>query len=274
MNPVLAFIFGLLAGSFLNVCIHRWPRQQSVTLPRSYCPHCNHLITWYDNIPLFSYLWLKQHCRHCSQRISIRYPIVELLNATLYLLFALSYGTSPIAFKTAIFTSMMLILFFTDLEHFILPDQVTLGGLVIGVALSSFVPLPKGLADIGLLLLNYSLEERWISPLESILSAVLFGGIMYLTGEIFYKVRGIQGLGLGDVKMVAMIAAFWGTSQVLLVLLAGSVLALFAGMMLILFKGETWQSRLPFGSFLAVAAVGSIFSTDVIVQRYWEFMLG
>ena len=265
---------GLLVGSFLNVCIHRWPLGQSVVGPRSYCPTCSHSIAWYDNVPLGSFLWLRGRCRRCEQPISVRYPLVEALNAVAYGLIVMSFGTGPEAWKAALFASMMLILFFTDWAHFILPNQITYGGLIAGIALSAFVPLRQGLADLVYLPLGAGPAPWVVSLTESLLGAVLFGGALFVIGELFYRIRGIEGLGRGDVKLVAMIAAFQGTSVTLLILLAGSLLATVFGTLAIVAKGRNWHTPLPFGSYLSATALGSLFSADAILNRYWEYVLG
>ncbi len=274
MTTAAALVFGLLVGSFLNVCIHRWPLGRSVVRPRSHCPACGYSIAWYDNVPLCSFLWLRGRCRHCAQPISVRYPLVEVLNAVAYGLIVMRFGTGPESWKTALFASMMLILFFTDLAHFILPNQVTGGGLVAGIAFSSFVPMRQGLADLVYFLLGDYPAAWLVSLTESLLGAALFGGVLLLMGELFYRIRGIEGLGRGDVKLVAMIAAFQGTSVTLLVLLAGSLLATVCGTLAILAKGRNWYAPLPFGSYLSATALGSVFAADVILNWYWEYVLG
>lgn len=274
MTTAFAIVLGLLVGSFLNVCIHRLPLGQSVVRPRSHCPACGNPIAWHDNIPLCSFLWLRGRCRNCSQPISVRYPLVEVLNAAAYGLIVMRFGAGPESWKTALFASMMLILFFTDLVHFILPNQVTRGGLVAGIAFSSFVPMRQGLADLVYSLLGAYPGERLISLTESLLGAALFGVVLLMIGELFYRIRGIEGLGRGDVKLVAMIAAFQGTSVTLLVLLGGSLLATVVGTLAILAKRTDWYTPLPFGSYLSATALGSVFAADVILNRYWEYVLG
>ncbi len=270
----LAFAFGLVVGSFLNVCIHRWPRDQSVISPRSRCTSCSVGIAWYDNIPLLSYILLRGRCRMCDQPIPWRYPLVEFLTASTYALVVVAHGSGPEAARAALLASMLIVLFFTDLEHMILPDQVTVGGIFVGIAFSTVTPLPSGVADVGYLIAD-SYPPAWLLSLtESVSGAILFGGILLLIRGAYYRLRGIDGLGLGDVKLMAMISAFQGTSETLLVLLLGCLLATVVGSMSVALKRTDWRTPLPFGSYLSGAALVTIFAGDAILNRYWEFVLG
>ncbi|MDE0110617.1 MAG: prepilin peptidase [Bryobacterales bacterium] len=269
----LAFVLGLLVGSFLNVCIHRWPRAQSVVAPRSRCPACNRQIAWHDNIPVLSYILLRGRCGGCGTAISPRYLVVELATAGLFALIVIEFGAGLVAIKVALLAAMLTILFFTDLEHFVLPDQVTLSGLLAGVAFSPFVPLRAGVAQVGGDVLGLYPAPWAVSLLESLASALIFGGILYLTGEIFYRLRGVEGLGFGDVKLVAMLAAFQGSSEALLVLLAACLLATLYGTAAVLSGRQQWRSPLPLGSYLAFAGIAAIFFADDILNRYWDLVL-
>ena len=142
MEAILAFLFGLLAGSFLNVCIHRWPRGRSVVKPRSHCVRCRKTIAWYDNIPLVSYAVLRGRCRHCGKRISARYPLVELVTGLLFFYFVFTLGPTPAAVKMCIFSAILVGLIFCDLEKRILPDELTVGGALAGLVFALFVPVP------------------------------------------------------------------------------------------------------------------------------------
>lgn len=269
-----AFLFGLLAGSFLNVCIRRWPAGESVVAPRSRCPRCGQSIAWFDNLPLLSYLLLRGRCRRCAARISPRYPLVEAANAALYALIAARGGLGLESAKMMLFASMMLVLFCTDLAERILPDEITVGGSALGAALSPFLHLDAGLADFVFLLMGKN-PEPWLRSLaESLLGAALFGGGLFLVGEIYFRLRGVDGLGLGDVKMAAMIAAFWGVPQTLLVLIAASLAATAAGLAMILFAGKDRQYALPFGSYLAAAAVPAMFFAQDALTWYWKWATG
>ncbi len=274
MTAAVSFLFGLLVGSFLNVCIRRWPAGESVVSPRSRCPRCRQTIAWFDNVPVLSYLLLRGRCRRCAARISARYPLVELANAALYALIAARGGWSPESAKMMLFASMMIVLFCTDLAERILPDEITVGGCAVGIALSPFLPLDSGLADVAFLLVGRDPAPWARSLAESALGAVLFGGMLFLVGEIYFRLRGVDGLGLGDVKMAAMIAAFWGVPQTLLVLIAGALVGMATGVLVILAAKKDWKYALPFGSYLAAAAVPAMFWSRDIWTWYWHWTAG
>ncbi len=273
MTEIAAFALGLATGSFANVCIHRWPLGQSVVRPRSRCPRCGRGIAWFDKVPLLSYALLAGKCRACKGRIPVRYPLVEGLCGVVFALAATLLGTGPAAWKAAIFASMMLVLFFTDLERLVLPDEVTLGGLAVGIAFSPFVPLRPGAAQTGFALADIQVPPWAVSTAESAFGAALFGGLLLLIGEAFYRLRGVDGIGLGDVKLMAMIGAFHGASIGLLVLLAGSLLAAACGTAAVFAGRRGWRDRLPFGSYLSGTALAALFAGNAILNRYWEFVL-
>ena len=269
----LAFLLGLLLGSFLNVCIHRWPREESVVQPRSRCPRCAAPIAWYDNLPLLSYLLLQGKCRACGAPISVRYPLVELLTGVLYAAVVARFGLDPMAFKAALFGSMMLVLFFTDLAEFILPDEITLGGALLGLALSPFVPVDRGPASL-LLMLTDSDAPRWaVSLADAASSALILGGFLLLVGETYYRLRKVEGLGLGDVKMVAMMAAFWGISQTVLILVLSSLIGAASGVLIVIIGRKQWHYALPFGSYLAAIGIVVTLWGDAILSWYWNQVL-
>ncbi len=228
---------------------------------------------WYDNIPVLSYIRLRGLCRRCGRAIGARYPLVEFFSAGTYWLIAERLGTGPAAWKAALFASLLLILFCTDLQHLLLPDEATLGGLALGIGLSPLVPMPSGIAGVAYALLGLA-PPAWLTSLtEAAVGATLFGGGLYLVGQLFYRVRGIEGLGLGDVKLVAMIAAFLGSSATLLVLLSASLLATLGGTLRVLQEGRGWHAPIPLGSYLAASALAALFTADRILAWYWEFML-
>lgn len=267
---LLAFLFGLLIGSFLNVCIHRWPRDESVVKPRSRCPKCERQIAARDNIPVLSYLLLRGRCRYCSEVISWRYPLVETLNACFYAGLVWKFGLDPLTLKAALFGSMMLVLIFTDIEHYILPDEITLGGLVIGLVLSLFLAMPEGLMKFLWMIAGGAPDERWLSVSESAAGALLFGGGLWVLRELYYRMRGNDGLGLGDVKMAAMMGAFWGFGHTLLILLLGSLGGALAGIAVVLLGGKKWNYEMPFGSYLGVAALVVTIWGDTLFGLYWK----
>ena len=266
---LLAFLFGLLIGSFLNVCIHRWPRDESVVKPRSRCPQCQRQIGALDNVPLLSFLLLRGRCRYCSQPISWRYPLVELLNGCLYAGLISKFGLDLLTIKAALFGSMMLILIFTDIEHYILPDEITIGGLVLGLAISPFLPLPEGIVKFAWSLFGEEANWRWVSFGESAAGALL-GGSLWVLRELYYRLRGVDGLGLGDVKMAAMMGAFWGVAHTLFILLLGSLCGALAGAAIVIFGGKKWNYEMPFGSYLGVAALVVTIWGDALFGLYWS----
>jgi leader peptidase (prepilin peptidase) / N-methyltransferase len=262
----LAGLFGLLIGSFLNVCIYRMPRDLSVVKPRSFCPECGKTIAWYDNIPLVSYALLAGRCRRCGYRIPLRYPIVEFLTGALFFLAFWKLGTTLAAAKFAAFGAIMIALVFSDLEERILPDEFTLGGTVLGAIFAAFVPVSGGI----LLLMLYSSKHQWlVSVCDSLLAAGLCSGSLWAVRALYEKVRNREGLGLGDVKMGAMIGAFLGVQGALFSLMVGSLLGVVIGLSYTWFTGKDASTyELPFGSFLGAAALGVGFFGEVIFNWY------
>jgi leader peptidase (prepilin peptidase)/N-methyltransferase len=232
--PLAAAVLGLMIGSFLNVCIGRIPEGESVVTPGSRCPKCKTPIAWYDNIPVLSYLLLRGRCRSCHAAISVRYPLVELTTAAAFLLQAVVIGEdlSLLASRLA-FTAALIVLFGTDWDVQRLPDVITLPGIVAGLAGSIW--LPPGLA-------------------ASALGALLGAAILLAIRWLWQRLRGVDAMGLGDVKMLAMIGAFLGWQQVWVVLILASFAGAVLGISLNLVKGKSMQTRLPFGTFLAIAA--------------------
>ena len=173
-----------------------------------------------------------------------------------------------------LFASMMIVLFFTDVAEYILPDEITIGGTIVGIVMSPFLLLDEGLSAVVFFLLQKD-PEPWLRSLsESVLGAILFGGLLFVIGEVYFRVRDIDGLGLGDVKMVAMIAAFWGVPQTMFVLVIGSFVAAIAGVALIVVKKTNMKYALPFGSYLAAAAVLALFWSRGILSWYWNLVAG
>ena len=247
----LAFLFGLLIGSFLNVCIYRWPRDLSVVRPRSHCVACGETVAWYDNIPLLSYAVLRGRCRRCRAAISPRYPLVELLTGLLFFYAVWTLGPGPEAFKLMLFSAILVGLAFSDLEERILPDELTLGGLACGLALALFVP-PSAEMYSAL----FGLEGRPAWLVESALGAFLPAAFLWGGGWLYERVRHREGLGLGDVKLIAMAGAFLGLRGALLTLILGSLSGSILGYAYIRLKGKDPATyELPFGTFLGAAAL-------------------
>jgi leader peptidase (prepilin peptidase)/N-methyltransferase len=259
LDAVLAGLFGLLIGSFLNVCIYRFPRDLSVIRPRSFCPECEKTIAWYDNVPLLSFALLKGSCRHCGLPIPWRYPMVEALTAILFFSFTAALGPTLPALKFCLLSALLVGMIFADLEERILPDEFTIGGLVAGLALSWVIPVVPRAESIGGLLLSVArirVGAHGASFADSVLGAAIPSGFLWLTGEVFQKLRHKEGLGFGDVKMIGAIGAFLGLANTLLTLIAGSVLGSVLGLLYILIKKRDYSSyELPFGSFLGGAAI-------------------
>jgi len=269
LEAALAFVFGLLIGSFLNVCIYRWPLDLSVVSPRSLCPQCEAPIAWFDNIPLVSYLLLRGRCRGCGKGISYRYPLVELLTAGFFAWIVWQLGVSWGAAKYCILVAMLIALMFTDLEERILPDEFTLGGTLIGLAFSPFILVPDITAHAVLGLFGFKFPDRGMSVAESLFGVILPAGTLWLGGYLFEKFRGKEGLGLGDVKMMAMVGAFLGVRGALLTLIAGSVAGSLIGMVYIkLTKQDMGSYQLPFGTFLAAAAIFAAMAGPKVIEWY------
>jgi leader peptidase (prepilin peptidase)/N-methyltransferase len=252
IEALLAGIFGLLIGSFLNVCIYRLPRDLSVVRPRSHCPSCEKTIAWYDNIPVLSFLLLHAKCRHCPARISYRYPLVELMTGAAFFLAVLFYGLSLPALKLCVLSAILIELAFSDLEERILPDEFTIGGIVAGVAFALFLPMEPGLVYT---LMSPVTQPAVVSVAESLAGAIFTSGTLWLVGWLYLKIRKREGLGFGDVKMIAMIGAFMGIHLTLVVLIIGSVLGSVVGLLFIFLARKDSTYELPYGTFLAIAAL-------------------
>jgi len=253
---LLAGLFGLLIGSFLNVCIHRWPRDLSVVKPRSACPECEQPIAWYDNMPLLSYVLLRGRCRQCGIAISWRYPVVELLTAVSFAYFVHHLGVSVQAIKYCVLAAILIGLIFSDLETLLLPDELTLGGIVIGLGFALFVPVADSTFQMIASLSGFDPHGRGGMFGEALVGAILPAGLIWLGGWLFEKLRHKEGLGFGDVKMLAMIGAFLGIRGALLTVILGSIAGSIIGLAYIKITGKDASSYpLPFGSFLGAAAL-------------------
>ena len=266
IEAILALVFGLLIGSFLNVCIHRWPRNRSVVRPRSHCVRCRKWIAWYDNIPIVSYLLLRGRCRYCKARISIRYPLVEALTGAMFFLIVLSHGLTAVSVKLCVFVAIATALLFSDLEKRILPDEFTLGGMVIGLVFSLFVDVPDVTAHAIAWLLGVELPGRWGSVAEAAVGAGAPALFLWTGGWLYLKIRHREGLGFGDVKLIAMVGAFLGLRGALFTLVAGSVAGAVLGMGYIKLTGKDASTyELPYGTFLCAAALAqAIFEKQLL----------
>lgn len=256
-EAMLALIAGLVVGSFLNVCVYRWPRDLSVVSPGSHCPACQHPLAWYDNVPLLSYALLLGRCRHCQGPISARYPLVELLTAGLFFALVLTQGPTLAALKWCVFSALLIGLIFSDLEQQILPDELTLGGLAAGLALAAAAPSTEGIVS---LLLPREWGPAGQSLGEAVVGAIFAGGMLWWIGLLYKVLRRREGMGFGDVKMVAMIGAFLGLQGALLTVVLGSLLGAVAGLAYTLARRKpVLTQELPFGTFLGLAALAFVF---------------
>jgi leader peptidase (prepilin peptidase)/N-methyltransferase len=242
----LAWI-GLAVGSFLNVCIHRLPRGGSIASPPSSCPACGYRLRWYDNIPVLSYAWLRGRCRSCRAPIAIRYPIVEIITMLVFLLHLFVFGWTALMAVRLAFACALIVLFAIDLEHHILPNVLTLPGIAAGLIASTFVP------------------PGW---LDAVLGALLGGGVLWVIGEAYFRYSGQEGMGGGDVKMLAMAGAFLGWKQVLVTLVISSVAGSLIGMLVIALRRGGMKYALPYGTFLALGALVASLAGDAIVTWY------
>jgi leader peptidase (prepilin peptidase)/N-methyltransferase len=264
-------ILGLIVGSFLNVCIARIPRQESIVFPNSHCPHCRKPIKVYDNIPLLSYLLLFGKCRSCGQRISWQYPVVEVLTALTFWATFVLLGVNLKAVILLIFFSSVVILIFIDLNHRILPDVITLPGVLFGLLFSLLTPVQDSTAEF--VLRTFGLETShaiFISFLNSFLGALICGGFLWLVAEIYFRVRKIEGLGFGDIKLMGMVGAFLGMKLALLTIMLGSMMGAIIGLLFIKLCGKDTRYELPFGSFLGIAAIISALWGHELISNYTQ----
>lgn len=266
------FILGLMIGSFLNVCIRRIPAEESVVSPGSRCPACRAPIKPYDNIPVLSWLLLGGKCRNCKNRISVLYPAVELLTALLFVACYLAFGASVEALKWAVFSSLLIVLTITDVLGRILPDKVNFIGFGLGIALSLFArPMDGAALWLSHRLFAFPPPDPALSLVDALLGAAVGGGLLWLVGEGYFRLRGREGMGLGDVKMMAMAGAFLGVKRTLLTILVGSLLGSVIGLVVIVLAGKGRDYELPFGTFLGAGALLTVFFGTPALAWYQSF---
>ena len=268
MTAAYIFLFGLCLGSFLNVCIHRLPKGESVVRPRSRCPRCGQAIAAYDNIPLVSYALLGGRCRRCRARISPVYPLVEALTGAALLIAYWRFGLAPAGLKAALLAAAMIVLFFTDLRDRLLPDRVTFPGMAVGLVFAFWVPVEDGTAALLARGLASEASPLILSVADALLGALVGAGILFALGEIWHRLRKVEAMGLGDVKMMAMVGLFLGVKLTVLTLLAGSVVGSLVGGAYILLARKGAQYELPLGSFLALGALVALFWGQWLVGAY------
>lgn len=266
LGIVLAFIFGSIVGSFLNVCIMRLPAGQSVVWPRSHCPRCHKKIAGYDNIPIISYFLLKGRCRHCKQPISLRYLAVELITALSFVILTIRFGLSYDYFFYVVLACSLIVATFTDIRERIIPDEISIGGMIIGFILS---------AIRGVTIAPFSFN--FIPALNSLLGIVAGGGIIYATGYLFdlvyfrlLKRPPIQGetesMGGGDVKLLALIGAFLGWQRAVIAFFIAPFFGLILGIFSLVKKKD---HTIPYGPFLSLGAAIALLWSDRIIKFFF-----
>ena len=260
MLDIIIFIFGLIVGSFANVCIYRLPRGKSIIRPWSHCPLCGTTLAWYDNIPIFSFLILGGRCRTCHNPINPRYFLVEFLTALLFLLTRSILGITVLLPFYWYFLFLLIIATFTDFEHFIIPDVVSLPGIIVGLA-ASFI-FPEMMRAMS----------RFNGLTRSFLGLVSGGGAIWLIGifgkAIFHK----ESMGGGDVKLMAMAGTFLGTKLTLLSIFLGSLFGALVGGILIAFRLKTRKDYIPFGPYLSLGAIVSLFWGEKVLNWYFGWL--
>jgi len=249
-SAIFLGLLGLIVGSFLNVCIYRLPRRQSINWPGSHCTSCDRPLAWYENIPVISWIMLRGRCRTCGARIAVMYPLVELITAALFVAGYLIYGWTPLLAVRLAFACAMVVLFAVDLRHHILPNVITVPGIVVGFVLS--LMLPPG----------------WKSSLIGLIAG---GGVLFAIAEAYYRLRDVEGLGMGDVKMLSMIGAFLGWQLMLVTLVLASFAGSLIGIGVIAMGRGGMKAALPFGTFLAVGALTAAVVGDDLVAWYTGF---
>ena len=252
---IFAFIFGAVVGSFLNVCICRLPRDESIVFPPSHCPNCDFKIPFYDNIPIFSYLVLRGKCRSCKGPISIQYPLVELVNALLTLFLFMKFGPSLTFLALFIFCSALVVITFIDLEHQIIPDVISLPGIPLGFISSFFI---SDLYHEGMLL-------GWKS---SLIGIAVGGGSLWLVATGYELITRKEGMGGGDIKLLAMMGAFLGWPAIPFVIFVSSLIGSVIGITVMLIQKKDSKLAIPFGPFLALGAVLYIFFGSQVIHWY------
>ena len=271
MELALALVLGLVIGSFLNVCIARLPLDKSIAFPGSHCPNCKKPIAFYDNIPVLSYILLGGKCRSCKKGISARYPIVEAANGLISVLLYLKFGLGLAWGIYLVFCSALVVLALIDMEHRILPDTITLNGIWLGVLASIVLAQPTPFVDRILRWVGWNVTDlRATAFIASLLGIIAGGGLLWLVGELFYCIRGIEGMGFGDVKMMAMVGAFLGAPLTLFTIMVGSLLGSVIGIAWIRIAGKNREFELPFGTFLSIAGIVAVLYGESLIRLYVE----
>ena len=249
MTLALVFLYGAIIGSFLNVCIARLPYGRSIVRPSSHCPRCQTSIAWYDNLPVLSYVLLGGRCRTCRVRISALYPAVEILTGALAVALYLRLGATLAFAGYFVFAAALVVITFIDLDHQIIPDVISLPGIAVGLAFSLVSPL--------------------VTPLDALLGVLVGGGILLAVAWLYQTLRGQEGMGGGDVKLLAMIGAFLGWQSIFVTLFVGSVIGSLIGVAVMAYQRADTKLAIPFGPFLACGALIYLFFGDRILAFYF-----
>ncbi len=253
MVCVFSFLFGAVVGSFLNVVILRLPDDtQSIVFPGSHCPKCDTDLHWYENIPILSYLALRGRCRTCKTKISAQYPLVELCMALLSMALCNRFGISFELFFYFLFLAALLVIIFIDIQHQIIPDEISLPGIIIGFICSFLTSI--------------------VTWQQSGLGILIGGGILYAIAFGYFLFTKRDGMGMGDIKLLAMIGAFLGYQSLLYIVFASSLTGSIVGIAAMIKQGKGGQTRIPFGPFLALSALSYLFFQDTIMQ-VWQLYL-
>lgn len=258
---LMVLCFGACVGSFLNVCIYRIPRDESIVRPRSHCPHCGRMIAAWDNIPLISYFVLHAKCRHCKAPIAFRYFLVEALTAILFLWIWIRYGWNLQTPVYGLMAGGLLLGTFVDLDHMILPDRVTLGGIAAGFILSPLVPALHNATSAG--------SSFLASLLGAVAGGAVLGGVAILGKWLFRK----EAMGMGDVKLLAAIGALLGWRAVLFTVMTSALAGSLVGIILMARRTKGWESRIPYGPYLALGAMVWILGGDGLWTAYFQWIL-
>ena len=248
---VVSIILGTLVGSFLNVCILRLPQEESIVWPGSHCPQCKNPIKFYDNIPLISYLLLKGRCRDCHRPISFQYPLIEGITGLASLILFMKFGPSLSYLLYFIFVAALIVITVIDLYHQIIPDVISLPGIGVGLLASLIIPQ--------------------ITLFNSLIGILLGGGSLFLVATVYHWLFKREGMGGGDVKLLAMIGAFLGWKAVILTILLGSLIGSMIGIMVMVLKEKDFKYAIPFGPFLSVGAVISLLYQNEIIFWYLQY---
>jgi len=248
MLYLISIIFGALVGSFLNVCIFRLPNEESIIWPGSHCPHCKNAIKFYDNIPVVSYFLLRGKCRYCKGSISLQYPLVEGITALSSLFLIIKFGPSLSYLFYFAFVAALIVITVIDLYHQIIPDVISLPGIGMGLLASLLIPQ--------------------ITLFNSLIGILLGGGSLFIVATFYQWLFKREGMGGGDIKLLAMIGAFLGWKAVLLTILLSSLIGSVTGILMMVVKGKDFKYAIPFGPFLSLGAVISLFYGEEIVRWY------